>query len=393
MASREPDGAHARAPTLPEAVAAQAAVRPDATALRHKRLGIWHGLTWRQLQARVAALAQGLARRGVGRGAALVLLSHPRVESVLLSLAAQSLGATAVPVDPLQPRDRLQALLASLAPRFVFAADQGLVDAVLAAVPMPPLLVYADARGLAGYGHPALLSCAALAEQDGGPAPARAPDAGATAFAFYRLDAGGALEAQRHTHRDLLAEARALVRHEGLSARDEGLAARAFSGGDVARYLLAPWLAAGFTLNFPECLETRDNDRRELGPTLVLGTRATYARVVQLALDGLPAPGTLARRLVDAALAPTGGALARHLGHWLVRRPLRDVLGFARLRTPLLVGAALDARSAALLHALGVDVHPWPEVHGWQSAGAAGAADAAAADANGREPGLQWRPA
>jgi len=385
MSFREPDGAHAQPATLPAAIAAQAAIRPDAPALRHKRLGIWHVLTWRQLAARVAGLAQGLARRGVGRGTELVLLAHPREESLLLCLAAQTLGATAVPVDPLQPRERLQALLASLGPRFVFADDQRMVDQVLAAVPAPDLLVYADARGLARYRHAALLSCAALAEE--GAAPAYVPAAGDTAFVFYRLDGDDRLEAQRHTHRDLLAEARTLVRHEALSAREEALAARVFSGGGVARYLLGSWLVAGFTLNFPESPDTRDNDRRELGPTLVLGTCATYARVAQLAFDGLPPPGTLVRRMVDAALSPAAGPLARFMGHWLVRRPLRDVLGFARLRTPLLVGDALDARTAALLHALRVDVHAWPEIHGWQSAAAH------AIGAARRESGLRWRPA
>jgi long-subunit acyl-CoA synthetase (AMP-forming) len=386
MALREGDGAHAQPATLPAAIAAQAALRPDAVAVRHKRLGIWHVLTWRDLAARVAGLAQGLARRGVGRGTALVLLAHPRLEALLLTLAAQSLGARAVPLDPLQPRERLHGLLAGLRPRFVFADGQALVDRVLAAEPAPELLVYADARGLAQYRHPALLSCAALDEA--GAAFAPAPAADDTAFVFYRLDDAGQLEAQHHTHRELLAEAWALVEHEGLTAREEALAARAFSGGEVARYLLGPWLAAGFTLNFPENGDTRDNDRRELGPTLVLGTRATYARVAQLAFDGLPAPGTLVRRLVDAALAPAAGPLARVAGRWLVRRPLREVLGFARLRTPLLVGDGLDARTRDLLHALGIDVHAWPELHGWRP----GRADDTAAAA-GPAPDLRWRPA
>jgi len=386
MAFREPDGDHAQPATLPAAIAVQAAIRPDAVALRHKRLGIWHVLTWSRLAARVAGLAQGLARRGVGRGTELVLLTHPRLEALLLTLAAQSLGARAVPLDPLQPRERLQDLLAGLRPRFVFADDQATIDRVLAAVPAPELLAYADARGLAQYRHPALLPCAALDEADAAPAPAPAADD--TAFVFYRLDGDGQLEAQHHTHRDLLAEAWALVRHEALSACEEALAARAFSGGEVARYLLGPWLAAGFTLNFPENADTRDNDRRELGPTLVLGTCATYARVAQLAFDGLPAPGTLVRRLVDAALSPSAGPLACGAGRWLVRRPLREVLGFTRLRTPLLVGDALDARTRDLLHALGIDVHAWPELHGWLPC----RADDTLA-ATGSAPDLRWRPA
>ena len=53
----------AQAQTLPAAVAVQAAARPDATALRHKRHGLWRVLAWRQLAARVDQLAQALEGR------------------------------------------------------------------------------------------------------------------------------------------------------------------------------------------------------------------------------------------------------------------------------------------------------------------------------------------
>ena len=60
------------------------------------------------------------------------------------------------------------------------------------------------------------------------------------------------------------------------SASEEALAARVFAASGQARYLLAPWLSAGFCLNFPEALATRDTDRRELGPTLGAG----YPRIL-----------------------------------------------------------------------------------------------------------------
>jgi len=154
---------------------------------------------------------------------------------------------------------------------------------------------------------------------------------------------------------------------EKLGADEQALAARAFAASGQARYLLAPWLIAGFCLNFPENLATRDNDRRELGPTLVAGTLETYTRLHDLVQARLPQPGSAQRRLVDWALAAQPGAARRVLGEWLVRRPLRDVIGFTRTRAPLLVGEPLSGNAQAFFAALGIAVRAWPDPAQWHS--------------------------
>ena len=51
-----------RASTLPGLLVERARTRPERVAFRAKELGIWRETTWRELAARVAALACGLAR-------------------------------------------------------------------------------------------------------------------------------------------------------------------------------------------------------------------------------------------------------------------------------------------------------------------------------------------
>ncbi len=55
---------------------------------------------------------------------------------------------------------------------------------------------------------------------------------------------------------------------------------------------------------------------------------------------------------MDWALQPEPGIWPRSVGYWLIRRPLRDVLGFSRTRAPLLVGEPLDEDVQAFFHAL-----------------------------------------
>lgn len=353
------------ADSLPASLLARAQQRGAQVALRHKRLGVWQVRTWAQLQAEVQGLAMALHLAGFTPGERLVILSRPRPEALLASLAAQWLGGVAALLDPLAPEPAQVDVLRALAAGFVFAEGQEEVERVRQAGLTPQLLFYADARGLAAS------TAQDYAQLTAQPAEANVPMRACgelPAFSFHRLDDAGQAQEQWLRHAELLGEGRRLIAQERLSANEEALAARTFAASGQARYLLAPWLLAGFRLNFPESLATRDNDRRELGPTLVLGTHDSYGRLYVLAQQRLPLPSSLLRRWLDWALDSRGGVLRNSVGHWLLRRPLRDVLGLSRTRVPLLVGDALPGEAQAFFAALGVAPRAWPEAAHWQAA-------------------------
>lgn len=356
-----------RRPTsgLPGWLHLQAASQARSVALRHKRIGVWQERTWGEVLVEVGGLAGALSERGFRPGATLTILSNPRPEAVLLALAAQWLGGSATVLDPRGEPGPLDLLASTPGRDFVFAEGLVEVERVRRAGLAPALLIYADPRGLGA--DPALVSYPALAASTGGHVPALLARPAAVAFVFLRRGSGGEVEFQETSHAELLREGQALVNGEALTHREEALAARAFAASGQARYLLAPWLIAGFCLNFPEGLETRDIDRRELGPTLVAGTRETWQRLENLVRERLPAAGTWQRRLVDRALAPEAAGLTRLLGGWLVRRPLRDVLGFTRTRVPLIIGEPLPEASAQFFSTLGIAVRNWTEAADWKA--------------------------
>ena len=351
--------------TLPQWLQQQARQQGTGIALRHKRLGVWQVRTWRQLAAEVEHLAIALQVRGFVPGANLVIVSRPRPEALIAVLAAQWLGGVAALLDPLEAAAAQVPLLRELHSEWVFAEGHEEIQRLRAAGLAPRLLIYADGRGMAEVSQAG--DTLAFAQLLLGSDHRLEPQARAerTAFTFYRLGAGQRIEQQRISHAELLKEGWRLVHSEQLGRQEEALAARAFAAGSQARYLLAPWLIAGFRLNFPENLATRDQDRRELGPTLVAGTRETYERLHAQVLARLPEPGSWRRRLVDWALVAHPGALQRHLGYWLIRRPLRDVLGFSRTRAPLLVGEALAPPTLAFFQALAIEVRTWPDPAQW----------------------------
>lgn len=360
------------ADTLPDWLASQAQQRPYSVAIRHKQLGIWHETAWKTAHQAVLSAADFLQQKGFAKGDTLYLLSEPRPEALLLSLAAHWLGGVSAPLDPAFARPQLLDLLHSLRPGFVFAEAQTQVDQVLEAKPDIRVVIYADARGLAGYQHPALhaysqLVLAETAQQL--PDLKVIADASDFAFRFYRLSESYQLEYRELSHAELLKRGRQLVVHEALTDKEQALAARAFAASGHAKYLLSPWLLAGFTLNFPENLATRDTDRRELGPTLVAGTAATYQRLYALTQSRWPLPGSWQFAFVSWALRVSQQKIPviATLASWLVIRPLQDVLGLRRTRVPLLVGEPLSAEAEQFFLSIGIQVRDWPEESPWQT--------------------------
>lgn len=369
--------------TLPSWLSFQAKAQPLRVALRHKKLGIWHTQQWRQLQQALLRSVGLLQQKGFQQGDTLFLLSHPRPEALLLAIAAHWLGGVSAPLDPDYEVSGIVDLLHALKPAFVFAEAQQQVDQVLQASDDIRLLIYADARGLSHYQHPALCAYAAIdfleAIDSVSPLPLALPED--VAFKFYRLseadpsDASSPfsefakLEFNTLTHAEMLANARQLIQKEALTANEEALAARAFAASGHVRYLLSPWLLAGFILNFPENIDTRDFDRRELGPTLVAGTSATYQRLESVIASRLPLANTWHRRLLDWSLATTNShpLYRRLIADWLIVRPLRDVIGFSRARVPLLVGEPLPQKSLHFFAALGIHVRTWPDEAHWNA--------------------------
>ncbi|HVV13687.1 AMP-binding protein [Amycolatopsis sp.] len=84
------DGAH-----WCDHLARHAFTRPDAIAVRFEGTSI----TWRRLHQRVQALAGGLHLRGVGKGDRVAILLSNRPEFLEAMIAANALGAIAVPVN------------------------------------------------------------------------------------------------------------------------------------------------------------------------------------------------------------------------------------------------------------------------------------------------------
>ena len=120
-------------------------------------------------------------------------------------------------------------------------------------------------------------------------------------------------------------------------------------------WLLARWLASGAPLALPEPDGDAERDRREVAPTTLVASAAWLDRLWLETEARLPAPGTLARRLVDRALERALAAgVEAPLARLIVLGPLARGLGLDRVRSAVVVGEPLAPAARRLLAALGV---------------------------------------
>ncbi|MBF4481251.1 fatty-acid--CoA ligase FadD5 [Rhodococcus rhodochrous] len=186
-------------------VARHALMIPDRTAFRFRG----ETITWSQLNTRVEKLADALSRRGVGFGDRIIILMLNRPEYVEIVLAANALGAIAVPVN-----------FRLTAPEVAFLVGDSGAKAIVAEGPLVPLA--AAARGQAEGIELSItvgaepegdsLSYEALVAEEGEPHPPVAIPNDTPALIMYTSGTTGRPKGAVLTHSNLEAQSLTCIR-------------------------------------------------------------------------------------------------------------------------------------------------------------------------------------
>jgi len=369
--------------TFPRLMLDHAARRPDAPALREKEFGIWQTLSWSQLAALARDLAGGLAQAGLQRGQHLIVVGENRPRLYAAMLAAQSLGAIPVPLYQDAVAAEFVFPIVNAAVAFAVVEDQEQVDKLLEIRPQCPGLQhiwYHDPRGLRHYDEPGLAPLDALVESGrvfngAHPGHVEAEVGGAVpgdvAAMFFTSGTTGQPKGVVHTHASLIDRARAGARFDKLTDAEEVLAylPPAWIGQNVFSY--AQWLACGYVVNCPESPATVGIDLKEVGPTYYFAPPRVFEAVltsVMIRMEDAGAPKrwlfrrcmALARRVGPALMdgRPVGAMdrLAYALGNLLIYGPLRNTLGFSRVRVAYTAGEAIGPDLFTFYRSIGINL-------------------------------------
>ena len=382
-----PHGAASLSTTFLQLLLGHAAERPDAPALRENEFGIWQTLSWSALLQIVRELAGGLAAAGLQRGQHLVVIgaNRPRLSAVML--AAQALGAVAVPLYQDAASTELVFPIGNAEVEFAVAEDQEQIDKLLEvralSEPGSPWLRqiwFDDPRGLRHYSEPGLAPLDSLvgagrafiaAHPDHFHAEVAKTRADDVAAMFLTSGTTGHPKGVVHTHRSLIDRAQAGAMFDKLGPNEEVLAylPPAWIGQNIFSY--SQWLVCGYVVNCPESASTVTIDLHEIGPTYYFAPPRIFEGLLTTVMIRMEDAGRIKKWLFDhfMALARRVGparidglpvaALDRlryALGNLLIYGPLRNTLGFSRVRVAYTAGEAIGPDLFTFYRSIGINL-------------------------------------
>ncbi len=369
--------------TFPQLLLNHAAQRPTAAAMREKEYGIWQTTTWADMLALVQNLACGLHQAGLKRHEHMIVVGSNRPRLYATMLAAQSLGAIPVPLYQDAVASECVFPINNAEVRFAVVEDQEQVDKMLEIREQCPQLqhvFYDDPRGLRNYDEPGLAAVDELVAAGKVFAQVHPqffetevkqaqPDD--VAAMFFTSGTTGNPKGVVHTHNTLLNRADVGARFDKLGPSDEVLAylPPAWIGQNIFSY--AQWLAAGYVVNCPESASTVTIDLKEVGPTYYFAPPRVFEGLLTSVMIRMEDAGALKRKMfhyfMDIArkVGPTKmdgksvgmmDNLLYALGNLCVYGPLRNTLGFSRVRVAYTAGEAIGPDLFSFYRSIGINL-------------------------------------
>ncbi|MCX7643890.1 MAG: AMP-binding protein [Rhodobacteraceae bacterium] len=352
-------------------------------AYREKEFGIWQSWTWSQVEEEVRALALGFLALGMARGDHVAIIGRNRPALYWSMVAAQSVGAVPVPLYQDSVAEEMAYVLDHCGARFVVAEDQEQVDKVLEVQERLPAIahvLYLDPRGMRRYDHRRLHALKDIAAE-GRAAHERfeaelaarraALGHGDTCVMLYTSGTTGRPKGVVLSNRNIIETSRNSCAFDRLRETDEVLAylPMAWVGDFIFSIGQAYW--AGFCTNCPESAETMLTDLREIGPTYFFAPPRIFESLLTSVMIRMEDAGPLKRGLfrhfmaharrvgpaiLDGRPVPLPDRLHHALGDVLIYGPVRNALGFSRVRVGYTAGEAIGPEIFGFYRSLGINL-------------------------------------
>ncbi len=369
--------------SIPALLARNAHKFGASIAYREKEFGIWQSWTWIEVAEEVRATALGLLNLGAERGDHVAIIGRNRPAHYMAMVAAQMVGAVPVPLYQDAVAEEMAYVLDHCGARFVICGDQEQVDKVIEVqdeIHHIEHVIYNDKRGMRKYDHSHLNALGDI-EAEGRASHQRFDDElnariaeldyDSTCVMLYTSGTTGKPKGVVLSNRNIIETARSSAEFDNLGAGDEVLAylPMAWVGDFIFSIGQAYW--TGFCVNCPESAETMMTDLREIGPTYYFAPPRVFEAQLTNVMIRMEDAGRFKKRMFDYFMAharKVGPALLDgkpvsaldRFKYWLgdvcVYGPLKNTLGFSRVRVGYTAGEAIGPEIFDFYRSLGINL-------------------------------------
>ena len=369
--------------SIPALLARNVANHGNKPAYREKEFGIWQTWTWAQASDEITAMAMGFLALGLAPGDHVAIIGRNRPQLYWSMVAAQMCGAVPVPLYQDAVAEEMAYVLDHCGSRFVVCGDQEQVDKILeieGKVPHIEQVIYVDKRGMRKYDHSRMNAMAdVIAEGRAGhhrfeaelAKRTAALDYNSTCVMLYTSGTTGKPKGVVLSNRNIIETSKNSSEFDHLRAGDEVLAylPMAWVGDFIFSIGQAMW--TGFCVNCPESPATMMTDLREIGPTYYFAPPRVFEGQLTNVMIRMEDAGRFKKWLFDRYMAvarrvgpdildgkPVSGAdrLSYWMGNIFVYGPLKNTLGFSRVRVGYTAGEAIGPEIFDFYRSLGINL-------------------------------------
>ena len=355
----------------------------DAPAYREKEFGIWQSWSWSETKEEIEALALGLIDLGVAEGDFIAVIGRNRPTLYWSMMAAQMCGAIPVPLYQDAAAEEIAYTLGFCGARFVIAGDQEQVDKVIevqAELPQFEQMIYLDPRGLRKYDHSKLHQYSHVQDAGRAKRDELTPemdrriaklDYDSTCVMLYTSGTTGKPKGVVLSNRNVIETSKSSSEFDDLRRSDDILAylPMAWVGDFIFSVGQALW--TGFCTNCPESAETMHVDLREIGPTYYFAPPRVFETQLTNVMIRMEDASKFKQRMfhyfmdharkvgpaiLDGETVGFMDRLKYRLGEVMVYGPLKNTLGFSRVRVGYTAGEAIGPEIFDFYRSLGINL-------------------------------------
>ena len=369
--------------SLPALLRKNAKEFSNSPAYREKGFGIWQSWTWARANEEIEALALGLINLGLKEGDFVAVIGRNRPHLYWSMMAVQMCGAVPVPLYQDAAADEMTYTLGHCGARFVIAEDQEQVDKVMevqSELPNFEQMIYLDPRGLRKYNHSKLHQYSHVQNVGRAKDDELRPlmekhianlDYDSICVMLYTSGTTGDPKGVVLSNRNVIETSKSSSEFDSLRQKDEVLAylPMAWVGDFIFSVGQALW--TGFCTNCPESADTMHADLREIGPTYYFAPPRVFENQLTNVMIRMEDAGKLKQRIfhyfmaharkvgsaiLDGKDVNLGDRLKYFFGDLMVFGPLKNTLGFSKVRVGYTAGEAIGPEIFDFYRSLGINL-------------------------------------